>query len=410
MKSILFVLLSIFITFVYADGTAYEITHYGGEGDESAKKNPSCLDQSHPSDEYYAAVSTQYGKRLCEMYAVVMGIDVDRTDSSYYGKMVKVQIIDSCSECATSHLDIGPSAFEKISKLTTGKFKGIWLAASTSGEIEKYSYSGSAAAEFAKKVYGLSESSFLDLYKAQALKMIKNGQRTGKFDKNGASVRTTTRKTTTTTKKTTTVIVPASKSVSNTGATGIGNILISSNTTNTMSNMTMPNPMVNANNTIANNNVKKPANPLVPVSTEDVEKEAQKEEEQKEEEGSDGSYTVGILSAALTVSGAAGVGLLYLKKKSPGKYDELKQKFPEAFENVKRSVSRSATTIKRGLTRTVTKGGRIGKKATSPALSRHGNHESQNYREMPDHMYNSEDGLPRITLYDAPSDEFPDKL
>ena len=137
-----------------------------------------------------------------------------------------------------------------------------------------------------------------------------------------------------------------------------------------------------------------------PEELETLEKQVPDKEEGKGNyEASIGTFSI----AAISVSGAAGIGLLVLKKKNPGKYSELKQKFPEAFGTIKRGVTRSATSIKRGVTRTATS---IRRKNSKPEVSRHGNNVGFNYREMPDHMF-GEDGLPRIQLHDDPVRDFP---
>jgi len=110
------------------------------------------------------------------------------------------------------------------------------------------------------------------------------------------------------------------------------------------------------------------------------------------------SYKIGILTGSTFIGCAAGIGLLYLKKKNPNKYEELKQKFPEAFTTLKRNVTRSASSIRRGVNRTATS---IRRKNNKTEESRHGDHEGYNYREMPEHMF-GEDGLPRIKLLDEP--------
>jgi len=58
MKGLIFsVLLALYIAFVRADGTPYEVTHYGGKNDNNMERNPSCYDHvEYPPTEYYAAV------------------------------------------------------------------------------------------------------------------------------------------------------------------------------------------------------------------------------------------------------------------------------------------------------------------------------------------------------------------
>jgi len=59
MKVLIFsVLLALCIAFVRADGTAYEVTHYGGSGDDNRELNPRCYRDGtkHPRTDHYAAV------------------------------------------------------------------------------------------------------------------------------------------------------------------------------------------------------------------------------------------------------------------------------------------------------------------------------------------------------------------
>jgi len=76
--------------------------------------------------------------------------------------------------------------------------------------------------------------------------------------------------------------------------------------------------------------------------------EAVKEEEDEENSGTSISIITAIGGTAL---GAAGVGLVFMKKRNPSQYEDLKQKFPEAFTQVKRNLTRGATQLKRKMTR-----------------------------------------------------------
>jgi len=117
-----------------------------------------------------------------------------------------------------------------------------------------------------------------------------------------------------------------------------------------------------------------------PVSQKPVEKVVPENEE---------SSPVAASVIGFGVVGAAGVGLMMFKRQSPQKYDDLKQKFPEAFGNLKRSVSRGASTIKRGVTRSVSRRGNT--QVNAPPLP-----ASYSF------TLSSEDGLPRVALYDDP--------
>jgi len=416
MKLVYFSLLfALFFALINAHGKPYYATFYGGSDDGDSELNPSCYSgMRKPDTDYYAAVGTLYNKKLCGAYAVVMGVEKDsKHDGKFDGKMVKVKIMDSCRECKESHIDLSKHAFGKIRDHNKGDLYIIWLAATSDGDIKRdVVYPSSLTEEFAKKVYGMSKSEFVSAFKKQALRMIKDREYTGDFNKNDVP-RTTTKAATTTTVAATASSKPVvtgskslpAKSIPTASAVatpdvvdepiaGVGDITIITGQTN---DTTIPNeaPIVGKTKTVDPNKTD--------LTDEDIKVI---ESQFKDKENEDGSYTVGVLSAALTVSGAAGIGLLYLKKQSPGKYDELKEKFPEAFANVKRSVSRSATSIRRGLTRSVTRS-KSNNKKTNNKVSRHGNHSNENYRELPQYMF-GKDGLPRYTLYDAPMNSFPE--
>jgi len=239
---------------------------------------------------------------------------------------------------------------------------------------------------------------FVSMFEKQALNMIKKDIKEGHFNKNDVSKTTTTKKTTTTTTTTTTTVnqTPAVTQTANitaveTGPAVVGDIDIVLGESNEN---TIPEDAPVVGKSKVND----------PNKVDETPEKNEVKEQIPDSEDDEGSYSVGILSS-VTITGAAGIGLLYLKKRKPNKYNELKQKFPEAFNNIKRSVSRSATSIRRGVTRTATSIRRKNNNKTE--VSRHGNHEGYNYREMPEYMF-GEDGLPRIQLHDEPVKDFPD--
>lgn len=421
----LFLLLALCIAFVKSDGTAYEVTNYGGSDDKNTHLNPRCYrdGRKSPSTDYYGAVSLyDYDYDLCDSYAVIMGVTLD--DNPNVGNMVKVAIIDSCRECAESHIDISKIAFNYIGEKDSGHFQIIWVAATKEGKVTRnVIYPSSQTEKFAKKQYGLSKDKFVSMFKEQALKMIKNDSKHGKFDKYAVPKTTTTRKTTTTTTTTkrttttTTTVKTTSHASHTTHATQEPTVTKTTEVTEaaeTTAVETAPAVIGDVDIVLGENNdntIPEDA-PIVGESEaldpnkinytpEDI--KILEEHFPDKEEGVSGNYTVGIFSS-LSITGAAGIGLLYLKKKNPSKYDDLKQKFPEAFNTIKRSVTRSATSIRRGVTRTATS---IRRKNNTEEVSRHGNHEGYNYREMPEHMF-GEDGLPRIQLHDDPVSDFPE--
>jgi len=313
--------------------------------------------------------------------------------------IVRVKIVDSCHECERSHIDISKVAFNRIGKEDAGRFKIIWVAANDQGKVYRdVVYPSDVTRKFAEKKFGLSTDKFVSMFKKQALRMIKDHHTEGYFDKYDVprTTTTTTRRTTTTTVKTTTGGAPAPTVTENVPVVGDINIGLTEDTEDTIPENA---PIVGQSKVLDPNKTD-----YTPEEIKILEDNLNKEF--GSEKADPDNYTTGVISAAcFSVTGAAGIGLLYLKKKSPGRYEELKQKFPDAFNNIKRSVSRSATSIRRGATsirRGVTRtASSIRGKNTRTELSRHGNHTNFNYREMPEHMF-GDDGLPRYQLHDEP--------
>ncbi|OUM60379.1 hypothetical protein PIROE2DRAFT_63172 [Piromyces sp. E2] len=413
MKSIYFsLLITLCVALVKADGTAYEATWYGGPNDHYRDRNPSCTDEEFPDTKYYAAVSTTYEKELCNNYAVAMA--VDNKNSEFLGKMVKVKIVDSCGECERTHIDLSETAFNDIRKKGDGVFPVVWFAATSKGEVTRdIVYPSSKTEDFAKKYFGLSKSQFISMYKKQALHMITSGSTHATFNKHDIPVATTT---TTTTKKTTTTTTTQKPTTTTTQKSSSTNDEIAT----AAKDKATPAPTVDSNSikeipidgigdisiTVGeskDNSIPEGA-PIVgktktidPNKTDYTEEDIKTLESQFPDEEPGNSYVAGILSGVITVSSAAGIGLLYLKKQSPSKYNELKQKFPETFDNIKRSVTKSATQLKRSVTRSANSIRGKNRKEEK----RHSDHPDINYREMPEHMF-GKDGLPRIELHDSP--------
>jgi len=413
MKVLIFsVLLALCVAFVRAGGDAYEITHYGGSNDKNRQRNPSCFDNlKEPPTPLYAAVSTSYKRTICENYAVVMGVSTD--GSSNVGKMVKVQIVDSCHECERSHIDVSEEAFEYVGKKGAGHFTIIWVAADKNGNVNRdVIYPSSQTEKFAKEKFGLSKDRFVSMFKKQALDMIKKDIRHASFNKEDAPRTTTTRKTTTTTRKTTTTTTTTMKTTQAPTTTQSPTVAEDPTVTETTAVVTAvetaPAAIGEVDIVLEESNEKTipkdapivgKSKKLDPNQVDYTPEEIKILESQfPDKENKGGSYKIGILTGSTFIGCAAGIGLLYLKKKNPNKYEELKQKFPEAFTTLKRNVTRSASSIRRGVNRTATS---IRRKNNKTEESRHGDHEGYNYREMPEHMF-GEDGLPRIKLLDEP--------
>ncbi|OUM57579.1 hypothetical protein PIROE2DRAFT_17393 [Piromyces sp. E2] len=429
MKTIFFsVLFAICITLIKAGGDPYQATWYGGSEDENkdSELNPSCYDHvKRPDTDYYAAISTNYKRNLCDSYAVVMA--VDNKDKQYLGKMVKVKIVDSCHECKESHIDLSRKAFKSVRDVDDGIFPVIWVAAFSTGKISReIIYPSEKTEKFAKSL-GLSKSQFVSMYKNQALDMIKRGETFGTFNKSSVPKITTTKKEVATRKATTTTVKKTTQNVSKSNQTSsskevYSNYAIDPNNNSAASKKLDASKPSNASGAAATKTVpvtqgtkqlptsqaapvvsNAPAVPgigninvvtgettdksvpkeapivgktkvLDPQKTNYTDNEIKKPEKQfPDEEKEEGSYAVGIISTALTVSTAAGVGLLYLKKQSPSKFNDLK-----------RTVSKSASGLKRSLTR---------------SKDKHGD-----YRAMPNHMFGT-DGLPSLIKRD---DRYPE--
>jgi len=362
-----------------------EITFYGCPEECSAQEGPSCPqfdDDNLPTD--FAALSTKlpHYDDYCGHYAVYLRVDGGSV------KLGRATVVDSCSSCSKYHLDLSKKAFTKLTDEHKGTSKVIWGIYSKKGEklAGPFYNSVSSAAEKFK----MSSDSFIASFNANAKKLASSGSSTLTFSKDGVSssdyvekVRdddddrhsrktTTTRKTTT--RRTTSVVsrptYAAPKNVNN-------NRPINNNNNQII--RPKPFPVVTSKQApVAKQIGTTVAAPKVPLQTvapkvpapapapapssvpapapapAPTQAPAEKKieivgEDKKENDDSVGATT--LLAIGGGVVGAAGVGLLLMKKKSPSTYEDMKQKFPEAFTTVKRGLSRSATSIKRRVTK-----------------------------------------------------------
>jgi len=285
----------------------YEATFYGCPDECSAQENPSCGISVRT---YFCALSSHFKgySSHCGQYAVVM-----LTDGSK--RMVKAKIVDSCTNCDKYHVDLSKEAFKAISSPGAGVVNIIYGIYSKDGKKLAGPYENKASHAASK--LGISTSSFISAFDANAQKLAASHSYSRDFDVHAGKTTTTT--TTTITTKTIT-----------------GTVNPSASTT----------PVVNnVNAAKLPNATKQPAQETKTVS-----------QAVKENKDDNGSSVGGIITAVGgTMLGAAGVGLVFMKKKNPNQYEDLKQKFPEAFTQVKRGLSRSATHIKRRMTRKVKK-------------------------------------------------------
>lgn len=323
MKSLNIILIfAILISVVYSRGKSpnFQMTHYGCPYECHTQEQPACdghRDLGYNIN-YFAALSTDFDyHRYCGDYAVLMLTDGSKN-------MVKAEIVDSCGSCEKYHVDLSVLAFKALQSDTSkGVGNIIWGIYSRSGKRLSGPYENNAR-NAARKHKLSSSRSFIDAFDINAKKLATSSHHTRKFDTSLGKKPTTTKAAITTTTK---------AAIEETQVVSL--------------NTTIPEP-VNENLPIA-----KPLPPPEKPEEENLIHEAVKEGDEGEIKNDEKSnYTVGVITAVGgSVLGAAGVGLLFMKKRNPTQYEDLKQKFPEAFSNVKRGLSRSATKLKRRMTK-----------------------------------------------------------
>jgi len=382
-----------------------KMTFYGCPDECEAQERPSCGKEI--DTEFFAALSTKIGN-FCDKYVVVM------ETKSNADKLVRAKIVDSCSSCPTYHVDLSKKAFTTLTSATVGKSEIIWGIYDRSGSLVKGPYYNSVSKVASS--YGLSSSSFISAFKVAAGKLASNGSSSGIFsisrggegsgsNDNGKTKNTTTKKIISVTTRITTTSVQQKTTVTNNenkaGATNADQKPTA--TTNKDDNNSSSSNNGQNQDTIVydetvgsdiysqSHNIIPSKSPVIykPTSVSSGPNEIPIESEIYEEGGNTGA-TVGVITA-VTCIGAGGVGLLFMKKKNPNKYEELKKSFPEAFTHVKSGITRRASSVKNGLKRSVTK---MRGRQTNTTLPSHDTY-------MPADTI-GEDGLPRISLYDNP--------
>jgi len=316
------------ISVVYSRGKSpnYQMTHYGCPDECHTQKGPACDEHRDLGNntQYFAALSTDFNyRKYCGDYVVLMLTNGSKN-------MVKAEIVDSCGSCEKYHVDLSNLAF---SALETDKHKGvgniIWAIYSSSGKRLDGPYENNAR-NAAKKHKLPTSRSFIDAFDINAKKLASSSHNTRKFD---SSLGFAEKKPTTTTKAAITTTKAALE------VTEVASL--NTTTEQIPENKTLPNV-----NPIP---VPKPEKSEEGIEIHEAVKEGNEGEIKNDEKS---NYTVGVITAVGgSVLGAAGVGLLFMKKKNPTQYEDLKQKFPEAFSNVKRGLSRSATKLKRRMTK-----------------------------------------------------------
>ncbi|OUM64884.1 hypothetical protein PIROE2DRAFT_20418 [Piromyces sp. E2] len=322
--------------------------------------------QAEIDTEYYCALSTQLGS-FCENYVVVMETRANAKN------LVRVKVVDSCVDCPTYHVDLSKKAYTTLAEESSGQSDIIWGIYSDSGELIRGPFYNDVT-EIAES-YGLSENSFIAAFKVLAGRIAANGSSSGTFNITRGP-NTIIKKTTVTNSQPTqgtegeqnneVPLTEISASPENQVEGEAQNFDVENNDTiNYDANAGSDMGKLNNDNDYSEPIVINQSPDSVPVNETDDSKS--------------GSSTVGAI-AALSCFGASGVGLVFLKKKNPSKYDELKKKFPEAFSNVKRRAS--------NLRRSKSNGNEA--KVTLPTTN--------NY--MPTDNIEDEE-VPRITVYDA---------
>jgi len=445
MKSCLFFALTLLVQSIAVFGSShypYQSTFYGCPKECHTQERPKC---SHglPDNQFFVALHPKYFRHepypYCDHYYVGMIID-SKAQGKY--KMIRAKVVDQCGSCAETQVDLSQTAFETIAKSSTGVVEMVYVIVDKNSNeiIDGPVYSSSALKRFSES-QGVSRETIIGSFKQAAKAMNKDGAKglsdypwkNGKFssdddheerkhkehkheehkheekheehkhEEKKTTRKTTTRKTTTTTttvRKTTTTHKPVVKTT-----TAFAPVVKTTTAFAPVAKTTTVAPIVVvkttsvapvAQPTVANKPAPKPVEKpeekkeeSKPVETKPIEIKQEEELDDFDKKNGGVSSSVGVAGVIGVCGCAAGVGLFMLKKQSPQKYDDLKQKFPEAFGTVKRSLTRGATTIKRGVSRSVSR-------RNSPA---------QNTTPLPasyTFTLNSEDGLPRVALYDDP--------
>lgn len=367
------------IAFVYASGgeANNEITYYGCPDECSAQRGPSCKqfnDDNLPS--HFAALSKKLPgyDSFCGHYAVYM-----MSDGSNVETLSRATVVDSCSSCAKYHLDLSLTAFKEIREKSKGTGKVIWGIYSKSGSRLAGPFYNSVDGS-ARKL-GMSEDTFISSFDANAKNLAASSSSTRRFNssssssdikKNDSSSSSSSSRTSsrTTSSRTTTRTTTRTYSSSYSVASANSNVI----STKTIATKTLPAKILQFGSVSTQSTTTfNPINALGAATTtvaaisqqsqlpqsQSVE-QAIKEDKKKEEGEEDGGLgTIGIIAIAGGSIGAAGAGLLFMKKKNPRTYESVKQKFPDAFSNVKRGISRRATSIKRVVTKKSSKSNTI---------------------------------------------------
>ncbi|ORX75118.1 hypothetical protein BCR32DRAFT_272109 [Anaeromyces robustus] len=311
----LFVLTIISITAVFA-AEDYEVTYYGCPGECSTQRHASCGVKTYPLDsggtKYFCAISTKLShyEKYCSKHVVLM-----LTDGSK--RMLNVKVADTCGNCDRYHIDLSSYSFGDILEMDKGEAEIVFGIYDDDGS----KMLGPIYRHLPSSKFGLSEDAFKAAFDANAKRMVKGHENKSDFNASETGAVTTT--------TTTTIVFTTISGVATPTLLNNGTIVDTPNNSTTKSVPKKPEE-------------KKPEDKKTTTVPQVV----------KEEEDDGETPTVGIITAlGGGILGAAGIGLLIMKKRSPGTYEDMKQKFPEAFNQVKRGLTRRATSLKRSVTR-----------------------------------------------------------
>jgi len=410
---------------IFASEYPYRSSHYGCPTECKTEKNPKCSN-GLPSDRFFVALHPKYFRekvngnfKYCDHYWVGMIID-NKADGIY--KMVKGKVVDQCGSCAETQVDLSQDIFKTIAKTSTGVVNMVYVIVNKNSNeiIDGPHYNSEALKSFSSK-HNTSRERIIESFKEAARNLVKQGGKgmrqypweSNSFDKSSPKQTTTKKTTTVYTKKTTVEVIKIKTSHVHTKSKPTTTVKAAQPTeVKPVENPVVqiepvdPKPISGAEAHVPEQVVEiDPVDPTplsgaeahVPQHEKAPEPESKEEAPKKIEEneldefdknngGTNAPVTASVIGFG--VVGAAGVGLLMLKRNKPQKYDELKQKFPEAFNNVKRSISRGASSIKRGVSRSVSRRGNYKNSTPLPA--------SYSF------TLSNEDGLPRVALYDDP--------
>jgi len=313
-------------------------------------------------------------------------------------KMARAKVIDQCGTCAETQVDLSYDVFKTMANHDTGVVNMVYVIVRNGEIIDGPHYNASALRSFSSQ-QGVSREDIIESFKQAARNLDRNGGqgmssfpwKSGSYDKEKAAPKTTTRKVATTKKTTTRRTTTTRKVLTTTAKPTVKKTAVPKKTS--VHPVNSP-PIKSVSKKVKPVSPQQPKRPVAKPNTPPPKQEPTNDNEivelddfDKKNGGTNAPVTAAVIGASLC--GAAGIGLLALKRKSPQKYDDLKQKFPEAFGTVKRSLTRGASTIKRGVSRSVTRR----------------NNVPQNNTPVPapyTFTLNNEEGLPRVALYDDP--------